>query len=407
MTAKKVPPHLLEALATDSLDEKERDQLLAILEEEEGGLQRLESLRAANRAFLEDYPPEVMVPRILNRAAEGTTNAQKRDNSLSLPPTTEPQARWLPYFVGAALLAVLALVAFFLPREAPQDLDGPLDPSSLLATSDEEAEAQEESSSPVLETREERVGGQERRESQTLRRLGLVVLAPAEMRQFPAQGVRRIEVENEDYLQVSMSQNGEVLFFRAVSIGETAVTLSFVNEEVHRLQVVISDSLGDESLIFYRGLFPGETQDLDLQGARRVIILNDHIVNMSTEEKEENLLEIEALKAGSTELHIFPPDQDHPFVFRFVVAPELNSQAYEEIFEERRPALSGCKTRSENISATFGILFSPDGEIKDLFAEEFRASSEELTCLTEEIRTWSFPAHGGEQNHLFRVRVPD
>ncbi|MCB9691835.1 MAG: hypothetical protein H6736_08470 [Alphaproteobacteria bacterium] len=86
-----VPDHTLERLLLDDVTPEERARILAALEAEEGGLERLEALRASDAAILDRYPPRVIGASLRRRLEDGP--------------------RRTPWLVAGLALAVVTLVA--------------------------------------------------------------------------------------------------------------------------------------------------------------------------------------------------------------------------------------------------------------------------------------------------------
>ena len=116
--------YMLERLAAGDLSPEQSARLLASLEDQPERRAKLDALIAHHEAFLEELPPQLMVPRILRRAQEDARASSAADRRQRRP--SAPQLAWAS--MGALACAALALVTLGWPSSTRQAL--PDEPSA-------------------------------------------------------------------------------------------------------------------------------------------------------------------------------------------------------------------------------------------------------------------------------------
>lgn len=122
----KVPDLLLEKLIAGELDAYRKSSVLERLEDETGGMERLESIRESNRELLETYPARQMAANILERAEAG--NIKKSQ----LPSFKIARFKSI---LALGIPAALAMALFFIvgPATQIQNVNNHLSQNSQLS----------------------------------------------------------------------------------------------------------------------------------------------------------------------------------------------------------------------------------------------------------------------------------
>ncbi len=385
MTTERVPQRLLERLAAGALDEETSARLMARLEEEPGGIERLEALIEENEAFLQAHPPETYVPMILARH-EQESPAHARENPQVRPSLSIP--RLIP-LAAAAILLVLVAIFFFRSEPTPELGEPP--PEAIAVTPDDDDTTAPAAPSP--DPTDEPADPDEPPDGpRSLRATTHEVIAIGESRQFGVDGVTRVVVEDEELLTVGVLPDQGTLIFSARAEGQTTVEVFFGDDEAHVVQVRIAADFEGIYEPHDVALEIGDTSDLHVQGIIRVNIDNDLIVAVEMDPDDNRLLIARARSAGTTLVHLHSRDQPRPITFRFHVADPLPDSATDPLLATHREELSACAP-DESGSAQVAAFVAPDGVVLTAFAEEYSLSRDAADCLVERVSSWTFPAH--------------
>lgn len=381
----KVSERTLERLAAGALDEETTAQVMAQLEAEPGGIERLEALIQENEAFFEAHPPEEFVPRIRGRYDEEMRAERAGARSLrslyGAPPPMPLALALVLFMVGSAWLWV---------RDANEPGDTP--PPQARAVEPEAGQPDEEQALGARSGDEQWADEEWDREP--------LVLGPFELSSL-GEGVRRVVVAEESVARAEFVEDIGAVTLRGIREGETAVEVEYDDGRFERFLLRIEVPDGD-----YRpydiGMAPGERRQLGRQGVVRVATQDDRVVHI---EIDEDSVILEAQAVGVTMAFLSERGRERPHSLRIYVGELVAEAQVEAVVSTGRAALAGCDRDGAGGRAEVVALVAADGAVPHAFAEEYSVSAEVLSCVVEAVRAWEFPGHDDEVERLARFGV--
>ena len=388
---KRVSQRTLERLAAGALDEKTTADLMARLEP--GEVERLEALIRENEAFLEEHPPELVVPKIRARLEEEAAEERAAARAGAVLEQKRAPQWWRPALV-VAFVVVLIIGAFFWLGDSSVDDSAESVEGALHA----EAEAPEDTEAARV------VGGgpsdvlEDGRWDREPLRLGPWEMHPLEREEE----VRRVVVDDESIARAGLVGQERSLRIYGIREGDTAVEVFYADGEAERflLQVRLPE---EENLRPYEvGLTPGEVRLLASEGVIRISTQDEEVAHLDV---EDDAVILEAVGPGETMVHFVTAQREQPYTFRVFVGELLDGDEVQRLLEAHRAELRACGAGEAGGRAAMAVMVASDGTARAAFAEEHSLADEALECVLALVKSWAFQGHELEAAGLIRFVV--
>lgn len=238
MTHKPIDNLTLERLAAGVFPEEESARIMAELEKEVGGLERLNALLRSNEAFFENHPADVVVPQIVDQYKRQKRREQRGENKMA-------QGLGLKIAFGVAALAGTG----FLVTKLAADGEPALAEPAVAQSPEVEKPAEEKvETAPVEETQvagDSAKKGVANRSSPILREINELLIVNGESIEFEPTGVTRVAVEESKLLQTQGGKEG--ITFTGMMPGITGMQVH-TKDAVRAAYVRVSDAYPDDLL---------------------------------------------------------------------------------------------------------------------------------------------------------------
>lgn len=386
----RVSERTLEHLAAGALDEKTTAEVMARLEAEPGGVERLETLIRENEAFLEEHPPELVVPQIRARFEEDVS-----DYTIAARPEAVLDVKGTPSWFRPALVVVLLLLmivgAFFWIG------DDFFEGSDERTSRPQHAVAVKPNHGEVA-----RIAGSETSEQERWDREPLT-LSPWEMHPLErGEEVRRVVVENESIARANLVGRERSLRLYGIREGETAVEVFYADGASKRFLLRVRLPDDEHHRPFNVGLAPGEERFLGPEGVVRMSTQDETVARLDV---NDDALILEAVGPGVTMVHFVTAELERPHAFRVHVGELLDPGRARLLLEAHREELRSCDEAGAGGRALMVAMISSKGSVTQAFAEEYSLSTTALDCVVTLVENWDLEGHDLQADGLIRFTV--
>lgn len=239
MTYKPIDNLTLERLAAGVFSEEESARIMAELEKEEGGLERLNALLRSNEEFFENHPADVVVPQIVDQYKRQKRRQEGGENKMA-------QGLGLKIAFGVAALAGTG----FLVTKFAADSEPALAEPAVAQSPEVEKPGEEKVEAAIVE--ETQVAGDSAKKgvanltSSVLREIDELLIVNGESITFEPKGVTRVAVEQSKLLQTQGDKEG--ITFTGMMPGITGMQVH-TKDGVRTAYVRVSDAYPEELLV--------------------------------------------------------------------------------------------------------------------------------------------------------------